>query len=49
MAARMTSPLLRVDYIWHSDGLRTVDVGTGPRGLGSDHLPVYAVLELMEQ
>jgi len=44
--ARLTSPLFRIDYIWHGDGLRPVDVGQGPRGLGSDHLPVYAVFEL---
>jgi endonuclease/exonuclease/phosphatase family metal-dependent hydrolase len=39
-------PLLRVDYIWHSDYFRTVEVREGPR-LGSDHLPLYAQLELV--
>jgi vancomycin resistance protein VanJ len=49
LIARLTSPLFRVDYIWHGGGLRTVNVGQGPRGLGSDHLPVYATLELTGQ
>ena len=46
LMARLTSPLFRVDYIWHSDSLRTVSADRGPRGLGSDHLPVYATFEL---
>ncbi len=46
LMSRLTSPLFRVDYIWHGDGLRAVNMGQGPRGLGSDHLPVYATLEL---
>jgi endonuclease/exonuclease/phosphatase (EEP) superfamily protein YafD len=38
--------LLRVDYIWHSAGLRALVAETGPT-LGSDHLPVYAELEIV--
>jgi endonuclease/exonuclease/phosphatase (EEP) superfamily protein YafD len=38
--------LLRVDYIWHSQDLRTVTAHRGPQ-LGSDHLPFYAELELL--
>lgn len=40
-------PLLRIDYIWHSDGLRTVDSWQGPP-VGSDHLPLFATLELVK-
>jgi len=42
---RFVPPLLRVDYIWRSEHFRTVEVRRGPR-LGSDHLPLYAELEL---
>jgi endonuclease/exonuclease/phosphatase family metal-dependent hydrolase len=34
-------PLLRLDYIWHSTHLRTVDARIGSDA-GSDHLPVLA-------
>ena len=34
--------LLRLDYIWHSNSIRTVSIVTGPE-LGSDHLPLSAV------
>jgi endonuclease/exonuclease/phosphatase family metal-dependent hydrolase len=44
---RSFPPLLRFDYIWHNDGFRTVQIAQGPRHLGSDHLPLYATLELM--
>jgi endonuclease/exonuclease/phosphatase family metal-dependent hydrolase len=40
-------PLLRVDYIWHSQEFRTVEAFRGPE-LGSDHLPLVAELELLE-
>ena len=36
-------PLLRLDYVWHSDGLRAVSAETGPH-LGSDHLPLVVTL-----
>ncbi len=36
-------PLLRLDYVWHGEGLRAVSTEIGPK-LGSDHLPVVAVL-----
>lgn len=39
-------PIIRIDYIWHNDGLRALEASQGPR-LGSDHLPVLAVLELL--
>lgn len=38
-------PLVRIDYIWHSDDFRAVDAAVGPY-LGSDHLPVLASLAL---
>ena len=38
-------PLMRIDYIWHSPQWRTVTASQGPT-LGSDHLPLYATLEL---
>ncbi|MBZ0297772.1 MAG: endonuclease/exonuclease/phosphatase family protein [Anaerolineae bacterium] len=38
-------PLLRIDYIWHSDEFRAVRATTGPQ-LGSDHYPVVASLKL---
>ena len=36
-------PLLRIDYVWHSDGLRAVSAEIGPH-LGSDHLPLVVTL-----
>ncbi|MEZ4671216.1 MAG: endonuclease/exonuclease/phosphatase family protein [Anaerolineae bacterium] len=36
-------PLIRIDYIWHSDKLRTVRSWQGP-AVGSDHLPLFAEL-----
>ena len=41
---RIVHPFLRIDYIWHSDGLRTVAASIGGP-IGSDHLPVKAVFE----
>jgi vancomycin resistance protein VanJ len=38
-------PLVRIDYIWHSDHFRTISVTQGP-DIGSDHLPLYAMLDL---
>jgi vancomycin resistance protein VanJ len=38
-------PLVRIDYIWHSDEFRAISAAQGPY-LGSDHLPVYATLAL---
>lgn len=38
-------PLIRIDYIWHSDHLRAVEAGQGPP-LGSDHLALLATLAL---
>ena len=40
-------PILRVDYIWHSQDLRTTRVFRGPP-LGSDHLPFFAEFEFAE-
>jgi len=40
-------PLMRIDYVWHTDGLRALDVQVGPE-VGSDHRPVVAVLALPE-
>jgi endonuclease/exonuclease/phosphatase family metal-dependent hydrolase len=39
-------PLMRIDYVWHSSHFRAVNAEVGPR-LGSDHLPVYVVLEVI--
>jgi vancomycin resistance protein VanJ len=36
-------PLVRMDYIWHSSGLRTVSAWQG-HFVGSDHLPILADL-----
>ncbi|MCY4020977.1 MAG: endonuclease/exonuclease/phosphatase family protein [Chloroflexi bacterium] len=41
---RIVHPFLRIDYIWHSDELRTVAASIGGP-IGSDHLPVKAVFE----
>lgn len=39
-------PLLRIDYIWHSDDLRALDARLGP-ALSSDHLPLVAELTII--
>lgn len=36
-------PLLRLDYVWHSDELHVLTAEIGPR-LGSDHLPLVVTL-----
>ncbi|MBC8099138.1 MAG: endonuclease/exonuclease/phosphatase, partial [Armatimonadetes bacterium] len=41
----LVPPLLRIDYIWHSDDFRTVNAFTAPQR-GSDHYPVVATLAL---
>jgi len=38
-------PLIRIDYIWHSDSLRTIRAWQGAE-TGSDHLPLLADLAL---
>jgi vancomycin resistance protein VanJ len=38
-------PLIRIDYIWHSDSFQTINVQQGPP-LGSDHLALLATLAL---
>ncbi|MEP7292615.1 MAG: endonuclease/exonuclease/phosphatase family protein [Chloroflexota bacterium] len=38
-------PLVRIDYIWHSNDFRAIEAAQGPY-LGSDHLPLYATLAL---
>jgi endonuclease/exonuclease/phosphatase (EEP) superfamily protein YafD len=38
-------PLVRIDYIWHSDRLRALQAQEGPF-LGSDHRPLAATLAL---
>ncbi len=43
--ASVIPPLLRLDYLWHSDHFHTREAQVGPF-IGSDHLPVLAVLEL---
>jgi len=39
----LSIPLLRIDYIWHTDDFRAVRAWVGPDA-GSDHLPVLAEL-----
>jgi endonuclease/exonuclease/phosphatase (EEP) superfamily protein YafD len=39
-------PLIRIDYLWHSDGLRAIKAWQG-QPIGSDHLPLHATLELV--
>jgi endonuclease/exonuclease/phosphatase (EEP) superfamily protein YafD len=41
----MMPPLVRIDYIWHSDQLRALQAEEGPF-LGSDHRPLAATLAL---
>lgn len=38
--------LVRIDYIFHSDSLKTIDAHLGPGDAGSDHRPVVATLRL---
>lgn len=38
-------PLMRIDYIWHSDALRALSASVGPE-VGSDHRPIMATLAL---
>ena len=40
-------PMFRIDYIWHSDHLRSLDCWVG-KDAGSDHMPVMAVMAFME-
>jgi endonuclease/exonuclease/phosphatase (EEP) superfamily protein YafD len=40
-------PLIRIDYIWHSDEFQAVRAVQGPR-LGSDHIPLVADLVLTQ-
>jgi vancomycin resistance protein VanJ len=42
---RYVPPLIRIDYIWHSDSFRVLDIRQG-QPLTSDHLPIIATLEL---
>ncbi len=41
-------PLIRIDYIWHSEQFDTLAAARGP-ALGSDHLPMLATLMLKNQ
>lgn len=43
---RFVPPLLRIDYIWHSDHLRAITANVGP-DIGSDHHPVIVELEFI--
>jgi endonuclease/exonuclease/phosphatase (EEP) superfamily protein YafD len=44
---RFVPPLLRTDYVWHSEHFCTVEAQRGP-ALGSDHLPLHVKLELSD-
>jgi endonuclease/exonuclease/phosphatase (EEP) superfamily protein YafD len=37
-------PLVRLDYVWHSEGLQALSAELGPR-LGSDHLPLIVTFD----
>ena len=37
-------PLIRIDYVWHSDEIKAISANVGPR-LGSDHLPLIVSLQ----
>lgn len=37
-------PLIRIDYVFHSDGFRATSAQTGS-AMGSDHLPLFVTLE----
>jgi endonuclease/exonuclease/phosphatase (EEP) superfamily protein YafD len=39
-------PLVRIDYIWHSDHFRAVEALQGPPR-GSDHLPLLVTLDVL--
>lgn len=43
----VVQPLLRIDYIWHTDDMRTVSAKVGAP-IGSDHLPVTAEFEWVD-
>jgi vancomycin resistance protein VanJ len=38
-------PLIRIDYLWHSEGFRTLKAHQ-PQPVGSDHLPLQVELEI---
>jgi vancomycin resistance protein VanJ len=38
-------PLVRIDFIWHTPEFHPISIMTG-KDCGSDHLPLYAVLDL---
>lgn len=44
---RIIRPLLRIDYIWHSDALRPTHAAVGAP-IGSDHLPLSAEFEWVD-
>ncbi|MCY3716469.1 MAG: endonuclease/exonuclease/phosphatase family protein [Chloroflexi bacterium] len=44
---RIIRPLLRIDYIWHSDSLRPTNAAVGAP-IGSDHLPLLAEFEWID-
>ena len=45
---RVIRPFIRIDYIWHSPQLRAVQASVGTEPIGSDHLPVTAILEWVD-
>jgi len=45
---RLISPFLRIDYIWHSPELRAVEASVGSKPIGSDHLPVTAIMDWVD-
>lgn len=43
------APLIRIDYIWHSPELRPTYAAVGSQPIGSDHLPVTAIFEWVDE
>lgn len=45
---RIIPPLLRIDYIWHSDQFSALNAAVGSE-LGSDHLPLVTTLAILKE
>jgi endonuclease/exonuclease/phosphatase (EEP) superfamily protein YafD len=45
-STRLPAPIIRIDYIFYSAGLEAVAAQVWPDSGGSDHRPVYAVLQV---
>lgn len=45
---RLPLPILRIDYMLHSPGLRALEISVDRRPRGSDHCPVHGTFELVD-